>query len=347
MDLLCLDTEFIWRNTYRPLLCIVQTADAANNCKVIDCLKGQPPPALAEALRDAGTVKILHDARQDLQYLSHYTGALPVNVFDTQLAAAFAGFRGRISLQELLISAINVGLPKTQTLTDWSQRPLTAAQLDYALDDVRYLAELRQDLLRRADELGTREWLETELQHYDEPTQWEDINSDDAWLHIKSDISELPPKGCAALQLLAAAREEQAREWNLPKNWLGDDTSLVNMAFNPDAKIHFHHRLRNRTWLDMLTKIYEQMIAAAMDFDEEDCPPNPCPRYPSDVITAAKNAMEFIRERAETLHVDHSVITNRATLTAFLDTPEDDTNPLASGWRYEVIGKEILSRFAI
>jgi len=113
---LALDTEFVWRNTYRPRLGIVQMGAGGDASWAVDVMQGLNPAVLADVIADASVVKILHDARQDLQHLRHYCGAFPQNVFDTQLAAAFAGFPQGYGLQKLLLEAIDVGLPKTETV---------------------------------------------------------------------------------------------------------------------------------------------------------------------------------------------------------------------------------------
>ena len=163
-----LDTEFVWTRTYRPRLGLVQIG-TPSECWGLDCLQGLNPSALGELIADGSVVKILHDAHQDLEILWHYTGAKPQNVFDTRCAAGFAGFASTIGLQKLLQDAVGVGLAKTETCTDWTQRPLTDAQVRYALDDVRYLAELRKELVSRAEGLGTREWQAEEQGKYDNP----------------------------------------------------------------------------------------------------------------------------------------------------------------------------------
>lgn len=134
---LSLDTEFVFRQTYFARLGIVQLG-TADGCWAVDCMKGLDATCLGSLLADANVVKILHDARQDLTLLRRFTVANPCSVFDTQLAAAFTGFRSGTGLQKLLFEAIDVGLAKTETCTDWTIRPLSVSQVRYALDDVRY-----------------------------------------------------------------------------------------------------------------------------------------------------------------------------------------------------------------
>lgn len=345
-----LDTEFVWRNTNRPLLSLVQLGADDGTSWIVDCLTGLDPAPLADLIYDDGVVKILHDAHQDLDHLFHWTGAKPRRVFDTQLAAAFAGYPAKRSLQKLLFEAVDVGLPKTETVTDWSQRPLTDAQVSYALDDVRYLGALRRRLLEKCGELGTLAWEEEEQGAYDNPALYGDADPDEVWKRIKCGRHRLGGRGFAALRALAAVREVTAREWNLPRTWLGKDDSLVEMAMalpTDPRRVRISHRLRNRGQVEMLSGFYADAIQGALDLPEDELPDDPHPQYVHEVLAAADDALDFLRAKAEEVHVDASVIANRATVTAWVDNPEDQSNPLASGWRYEVAGREIQEKFAV
>lgn len=348
--LAALDTEFVWRCTNRPRLALVQLGAADGTSWTEDCLLGLDTTALAELLADPGTVKVLHDAHQDLEHLYHYTGAKPVNVFDTQLAAAFAGFPEKLSLQKLVMETLDVGLPKTETTTDWMQRPLTDAQIAYALDDVRYLGRVRDDLLKRAEALGTRAWLEAEMARFDDPALYGDPDPDEVWKRVKCGRIRLDRRGYARLRALAAVREEKARQWNLPKTWLADDGSLAELAAGGETvadRLRFRHRLRNRGHREMLANLFAGAICEADALPEEAWPDDPHPRYIAEVLAAAEQALDFLRTRAEEVHVAPGVIANRATVTAYVDNPEDASNPLAQGWRYELVGREMAERFDV
>jgi len=342
---LALDTEFVWRNTYRPRLGIVQMGAGGDLSWAVDVMQGLNSAALAELIADASVVKVLHDARQDLQHLRHYCGASPQNVFDTQLAAAFAGFPQGCGLQKLLLEAIDVGLPKTETCTDWTRRPLSEAQVRYALDDVRYLPELREELLRRSESLGTRAWLEEELTKYDDPSLYADYDPEEGWKRIKLFRTRLDRRGFAVLRALAAEREELACEWNLPRNWTGDDESLVQMA---ETRTADRLRLRlNNGQASLARSRYAKVIAAAEDLPEEDCPEDPHRHYIPEVRDAADKALDWLDARAEALHVAPGAIANRAAVTAFVDDVADETNPLACGWRWEAVGREMAELFGV
>ena len=342
--LVALDTEFVWTRTYRPRLGLVQIG-TPDDCWGLDCLQGLSPAALGDLIADASATKILHDARQDLELLWHYTGAKPLNVFDTQRAAGFAGLSSKIGLQKLLQEVLGVGLAKTETCTDWTQRPLTDAQVRYALDDVRYLAELRQALLARADGLGTRAWLEEEMEKYDDPGLYADLAPEDAWRRIKTGKMRFEPRHYAVLRAVAAVRETAAQEWNLPRNWLGDDLSLADMAFKGRVGF-FRHRLHGGQ-REAIAARYAAAVKTAFVLPPGAWPSDPRPHYIREVTEAADRAVDWLRTRAEEVHVDAAVIASRATVTAFIDNPEDESNPLAVGWRHEAVGREMREKFAV
>ena len=341
---LSLDTEFVWKRTYRPQLGIVQMG-CREACWAVDCLTGLDTAELKVLIEDEDVVKILHDARQDLAHLHHWTGAVPQNVFDTQLAATFAGFPHGIGLQKLLFDAIDVGLPKTETLTDWTQRPLSDAQVKYALDDVRYLPALRDELMRRSLEFGTQLWMLEEQAGYDDVARYADHDPETVWQRIKLRRVRLDGRGRAVLKAVATLREELARKWNLPRNWLGDDESLVRMS--AEGRVgHLVHRLHGGQG-DTIRALYAEAVKAVLGMSEDEWPEDPRRHYIGEVLDAADAALAWLDGKAEELHVDPAVIANRATVTAYVDDVTDETNPLAVGWRYEAVGREMSERFGV
>ena len=341
---LSLDTEFVWRQTYLPQLGIVQLG-AGGECRAVDCAKGLDPSPLGAAVADECIVKILHDARQDLALVKRYTGANPKNVFDTQLAAAFAGFPSGIGLQKLLFEALDIGLAKTETCTDWTRRPLSEAQIRYALDDVRHLAALREELLRRADGLGTRAWLEEEMTRYNDVALYDECVPSEMWRRVKLRRAKLDRRGFAVLRAAAELREKLAMEWNQPRTWLGTDESLVEMAERGRVGRLVHRLGGGRA--AQLRALYAEAVAAALETPEDECPEDPRVHYIGEVLDAAEKAVDWLEKRSAELHVDHAAIANRATITAFVDNVADESNPLACGWRWEAVGREMAERFGV
>lgn len=350
-----LDTEFVWKRTYRAKLGIVQFAGQDGQCGALDCVFCTNALPLGDLIADSSVIKILHDARQDLEHLRHYTGANPKNVFDTQLAAVFAGFPAGTGLQKLLSETLGVNLPKTETLTDWTQRPLTDAQLEYALDDVKYMHALRDELIIRMKAAGTFDWFTADSAKYDTPELYKDIDPSDAWLKIKIGKLQLGGAGRAVLKAVAAQREIHAKKWDMPKNWLSDDPSLIGIAVDaakkgPGAAItagscRFAHRMRQHFKRDVLAAEYAKAATEALALPESEWPADTRRIYSGDVLKAADKALEWLRNKSQDIHVDQAAIANRAALTDFI-AGGDETNPLASGWRYEVAGRKI-EQFAI
>ena len=348
-----LDTEFVWRASYRPHLAIVQMAGADGVCRALDCQLGTDVAPFAAVVSDPSVVKILHAAHQDLELIHHYTGAVPVNVFDTQLAAGFCGHPSNLGLQKLLYEVLDVGLPKTETCTDWSQRPLTDAQVRYALDDVRYLVALRQALLTQCDSFGTRAWLEEDLLKFESPEAYGEMEPDEAWKRVKNASRYLRPFGLAGLRAVASVRETRAREWNLPRAWLGEDGSLIALAERLQRgektfpNVRFRHRLKNNAQRDHLAADYAAALTEASRLPEEEWPLPVQPDYPNEVRDAADKAHDYLVARGEELHIDPALFANRAQLLAFVDDPEVPDNPLAEGWRFETVGRTIIERFYV
>lgn len=342
--LIALDTEFVWKCTYLPCLGIVQMG-GRDFCCAVDCRSGLDTSALRDMIEDHAVVKILHDARQDLTLLRHWTGASPRNVFDTQLAAAFADLPKGLGLQKLLFEMLDVGLAKTETCTDWTQRPLSDAQVRYALDDVRYLPALRDALVARCAELGTLAWLDEERAAADDANVYLDCPPDELWKRIKTHRARLGGRGFAVLRAVAALREKLAREWNLPRNWLGDDGSLVRMAEKGRVE-RLVHRLRGGRG-DTVRALFESAIAEALATPEDEWPEDPARHYIPEVLDAADRAIDWLDEKARSLHVDPGVVANRSTVTAFVDDVGDETNPLATGWRHEIAGAEMAELFGV
>ncbi|MBT4512889.1 MAG: ribonuclease D, partial [Chloroflexi bacterium] len=224
-----IDTEFVWEQTYYPSLGIVQMGIPDEEPHIIDIPAIEDVSPLGEIISDPNIVKILHDAQQDLTILRRTTGSLPKNIFDTRCAAGFVGLSSSISLSALLHEGININLSKTETRTDWLQRPLTEKQISYAMDDVRYLPELYNVLLSKARELDRDSWLAEELAQYDNPHLYQDNDPQEQFRRVKGS-GRMESMKMAILRELAAWREEEARRRNCPRLWILPDEVLLSLV---------------------------------------------------------------------------------------------------------------------
>lgn len=235
-DCVGLDTEFIWERTYYPHLGLIQLALSDEDCHLIDPLAIEDLSPLGKLLEAPRVVKILHDAPQDLIILNRATGVIPRNVFDTRVAAGFAGLSSTISLADLVAVLLDIDLPKTETRTNWLKRPLDTSQVDYALDDVRYLRALRVLLLTRIILPELREALDQELEGLSAVRTYDPPDDQLRYLRIKGSGS-LDRRGLAILKELAAWRESEARARNRPRGHILSDKLLLTIARQASVSI--------------------------------------------------------------------------------------------------------------
>ena len=222
-----LDAEFIQERTFYPRLALVQLA-AADRCAMVDPLAVSDLAPLESAIADDSVTKVLHAGSQDLKIFFDRSGVLPRQVFDTQIAAAMAGMGDQIGFGPLVELLAGVKLAKAESFTDWLQRPLTAAQEQYALDDVRYLFALHDALDMRLEELGRGAYAREEFARYEQRGFYV---PDPAELFRKvKRYSHLDPRGQAVLRELASWRQEAAQAENKPRGWVVADEVLVEIA---------------------------------------------------------------------------------------------------------------------
>lgn len=224
---LAIDTEFIREKTYYPRLCLIQVCNG-EVAACIDPLKLADLGPLLEILYDGSILKVLHAARQDLEIFLHDHHRLPMPVFDTQPAAALLGQGDQIGYANLVKQLLNIELPKDQTRTDWSQRPLDAQQQRYALDDVIYLGQLYLHMRGHLFDRERLQWLAADFATLTDPhTYFPDPES--MWNRVKG-RQLLRGRQLPVLQQIAAWRESQARERDLPRKWILKDEVMIELS---------------------------------------------------------------------------------------------------------------------
>jgi len=224
---LAIDTEFLREKTYYAKLCLIQVeADGLRAC--IDPLSIDDMSSFAELMHNPSMIKVLHAAHQDLEILFQLTGDMPSPIFDTQTAASVLGIGDQMGYARLVEAMLGVALPKTQSRTDWSKRPLRDAQLEYAIDDVRYLAQLYPKMVEQLESQKRLQWLDKDFAKATNPKTYA-INANQRWKKVKGNQVLKRPQ-LAILRELAAWREERAEQANRPRKWILSDDILVDMA---------------------------------------------------------------------------------------------------------------------
>lgn len=343
-----IDTEFVWNRTYYPTLGVVQMGYPDGNADLIDALAIEDWSPFAELMADAGTVKILHDAQQDLTILKRACGAFPKNIFDTQRSAGFVGLSATISLRDLLKTLLKVRLEKTETQSDWLARPLTEAQLKYAIDDVAHSTELMQRILAKADALGRREWIEDEMQYYEQEALYHESDPDVEMPRVRGS-GALTHQQRNVLRCLGAWRERSARRRNRPRNFILSDDAIVALTKRLPASADAIKPMKGLTE-KTLERNRNKIWAAIERGVAGDLPDLPNGNHrgaaPDDGYEARVDlALAYIKGACLAAKVDPALIGNRSEITALVleaadGKPED--HRMLRGWRAGFCGQRLL-----
>lgn len=258
---LAIDTEFLREKTYFAKLCLIQI-EANGHRACIDPIAIDDLSAFAELMHNPNIVKVLHAAHQDLEILLQLTGKVPAPIFDTQVAASVLGIGDQMGYARLVESMLGVSLAKTQSRTDWSKRPLRDAQLEYAIDDVRYLAQIYPMMIDQLETQNRLSWLDNDFAKATNPETYA-ANADERWKKVKGNQVLKRPQ-LAILRELAAWREEKAEKSDRPRKWILSDDILLDMArqqpttaetikeirgINPDRSQKNHE-----VWIELIKK---------------------------------------------------------------------------------------------
>jgi ribonuclease D len=329
-----LDTEFLRERTFFPKLCLLQLS-AAGQVWCVDTLNVGSLGALMPALTAAGTPKLIHAARQDLEALYLTAQRVVSPVFDTQIAAACIGMKPQVGYAELVKTVLDVTVPKGQTRTDWSKRPLTRAQLDYAADDVLYLNDVAEHLKKRLNELGRGHWvLEDCLELEDRRLYEPDL--DLAWERLRG-IGQLPAEPRSRAKALTVWREKLARERDLPRAWILSDAAIFAIAHaNPatPAALEAVEPLNEKFAASLLEALRRSSVTAADHEPIQDARPTPEQKALLDRLS------KIVDARAAELSLSAEVLAPRGELKA-LAMGKRETHAL-TGWRKQEIGDRLL-----
>jgi ribonuclease D len=335
---IALDTEFLRERTYRAQLCLLQIASAAETVCVDPLALGELAP-LTQVLTDPAVTKVMHASRQDLEVLLPLAG-LTHPVFDTQIAASLTGLPAQVGYAELVRRLLGKELAKSHTRTDWSRRPLSPEQIEYALDDVRYLLPLAAELEEQLERLGRSQWLAEELQPLADASALT-LDPESAWLRLKG-LRELDPGRLRLAQSLAAWRERSAVEHNRPRGWIMDDAVLRDIV------------LQVPRTLEALTQIAEmppglvkrrgaELLGYVTAAQIPDPPPAAPARARPDPARAAlvKKLGAVSQAVARELNLMPEVLATRRDLEQFAEGRRDGV--LLQGWRRELLGARLLA----
>jgi ribonuclease D len=327
---LALDSEFMRERTYYAQLCLLQVA-TPDVLACVDPLAMDIAPLL-DLIYAPERLKIVHAARQDLEVLYDIRGAVPENIFDTQIAAAYLGFDDQIGYGALVETICGVTLAKAHTRTNWAQRPLSAAQLHYAEDDVRYLGAVHGHLSDELERRGRRPWPQAEFAALTDPKLYRNDPAD-AWRRAKNGY-QLDAAGQVRLRELCVWREQCARTANLPRSWVVRDPLMFELARRAPVALAAVEGMDKQT-----LERYGTEIAAVLERARE-LPAVAVWTEPR-LLTrpqaeCCKRIMERVRERADEHKISAGLLATRREVERLV--LGDTDIPLMRGWRRELAG---------
>ena len=343
-EFVCVDTEFMRENTYWPELCLVQIADE-NEAAAIDPLAPgiDLKPLLDLMCENEDVLKVFHAGGQDVEIVYNLTGKTPHPIFDTQIAMMAVSQSEQIGYSNLVESWLGFTVDKGARFTDWSRRPLTDRQIDYAIGDVTHLAKIFPRLLKKLIKTGRGAWLDAEMDKLADPANYAN-DSNLAWKRIRSTGRNLTVLG--RLKALAAWRESEAQHKNIPRGRIIRDETLADLASHPPKNQADLAKVRglSNAWKDNdIGKRLMKVIEKAEPLDKNELPERGTPGAPlgKEGALVADLLKLLLKIRAREMDVAARLLTRTDEMESLAAGVRD--LPVLQGWRYDVFGKDALA----
>lgn len=341
-DFVTVDTEFMRESTFWPKLCVIQLA-SPDEAFIVDAMAPDIDlDPFFKLMGDEHVIKVFHAARQDIEIVFHRGGLIPHPVFDTQVAAMVCGFGDSISYDQLVQRLTGARLDKSSRFTDWSRRPLTAKQQDYALADVTHLRDVYQALSARLDEQKRTEWVREEMGVLTSPDTYQ-VEPGLAWKRLKLRVRK--PVEVAILQEVAAWREAEAQSRDVPRSRVIKDDAIYEIAQQQPTSTVALGQLRTIPKGFERSRSAEEIVAAvrrATELPKDKLPSVPRSRPPTNGSGAAVDLLKVLLKMTSESHgVAPKVIATVDDLEAIASDDDADV-PALRGWRRELFGETAL-----
>jgi ribonuclease D len=342
-EFITVDTEFLRDKTYWPKLCLLQIA-AGEEAVAIDALApGVDLKPVLEVMNAPRPLKVFHAARQDIEIFYKLTGKVPAPLFDTQIAAMVCGFGEAVSYESLAARLAKARIDKTMRFTDWSRRPLTRKQLDYAIADVTHLQVVYRRLAERLERSGRTDWVAEELAALTRPETYT-MNPQEAWRRIKARGHK--PRYLAVLRALAAWREAEAQRRDIPRNRVLRDEALAEIAAHAPQTPDELAGLRGVTADQVKGRVGAAVLAAvaeALALPEEELPHVPDRDDSRQAAGPAVDLLKVLLKMKCDIHgVAQRLVASGDDIEALARGDGTDI-PALHGWRRELFGEDALA----
>lgn len=342
-DSVCVDTEFMRENTYWPELCLVQIGNEEEAAAIDPLADGIDLQPLWDLLCDNEDVlKVFHAGGQDVEIVFNFTGKTPHPIFDTQIAMMAISQSEQIGYANLVESWLGTTVDKGARFTDWSRRPLTDRQIEYAINDVTYLAKIFPKILNKLVKTGRGAWLNAEMEKLADPDNYR-TNAHEAWKRIRSPGRN--PAVLGRLKALAAWREGEAQHKNIPRGRIMRDETLADIASHPPKKQADLAKVRglSNAWKENdIGKRLMKVIADAEPLPKEEMPEKAKRGAPlgKEGKLVADLLKLLLKIRSREIDIASRLLTRADEMEALAAGVR--SLPILEGWRYEVFGKDAL-----
>jgi ribonuclease D len=337
-----IDTEFLRETTYYPLLCIAQMA-SPDEAVVVDSLApGIDLKPFFDLMANERVLKVFHAARQDIEIVWHRAGIVPHPVFDTQVAAMVLGYGDSISYDQLVQRITGDSLDKSHRFTDWTRRPLSAAQASYALSDVTHLRDVYLSLVADLGRRGRADWMDDEMEILTSPETYR-AEPERAWMRLKTRVRK--PKELAVLIEVAAWREREAQTRDVPRSRVLKDDTIGDIAVQAPTTVERLAALRS------LPKGFERSkwgasildaVKRGLARDPHTLPRIERPKSAPNGAATVELLKVLLRMTAERHGVAAKVIATVDDLDRIAGDDDADV-PALKGWRRELFGDKALA----
>ncbi len=338
-----IDTEFLREKTYWPQLCLIQIAND-DEVAVIDTLApGIDLSPVFLILKDTSIMKVFHAARQDMEIFYNLMHELPKPIFDTQIAAMVDGFGDSVGYEQLVAKLVKVTVDKSSRFTDWSLRPLSTKQIDYAVSDVTHLRVAYKKLAKNLEAKNRTSWIMEEMKVLTRNETYNG-NPDNAFRRIKSRAKST--RFLAILRELAAWREREAQQRDVPRNRILRDETLVEIAHHTPSNVAELARTRGLSDKVAQGHFGKELIKAVVrgqTIPNDKCPKlKNKPEMPSRIGPVTDMLKVLLKLKCESHDVAPKLVTSSADIELLAAFGEDADIPCLKGWRWELFGEDAL-----
>lgn len=342
-DFVTIDTEFMRERTYYAKLCLVQLAGADDAAAIDPLAPDIDLSPLFALLQNENILKVFHAARQDIEIFVNLTGKIPTPIYDTQIAAMVCGYGDAVSYETLATSLTKAKIDKSSRYTDWSNRPLTEKQIDYALADVTHLRDVYVKLDKQIQKTGRADWVTEEMSVLTSLDTYQ-IDPMEIWKRLK--LRSDKPKRRAILREVAAWREIEAQQSNIPRGRILKDEQLIEIANHAPTSAPELARMRglNNSFAEGKygTAILEA-VRRGMDTPPKDCPPGEEHKKRLNGASAVYELLKVLLRQVSEEHGVASKLIASADDLEILAGEQDPNIKALHGWRQKLFGETALA----